>query len=190
MLDGAIAAVEINGTDQTRNNLVSWEGRYGPGSASHASLVSARTNPQRRRAFERWLWDAFRTGQSQGELFERLRELAGDGYPLAAYLFFLNDIDRFAPIAPRTFDEAFRRLGIDLRTSGRCSWANYADFNDALEAVRARLTAIRALLTLWTTPSEPFFTPMLRSFLRNMKGGVEILRDTKKEARQAKEENR
>ncbi|WP_277970144.1 hypothetical protein [Sphingomonas echinoides] len=139
MLDGAIAAIEIEGTDRTRNNLVSWEGRYGPGSASHASLVSARTNSQRRQAFERWLWGAFRTGSQPGELFERLRELAGDCYPLAAYLFFLIDIDRFAPIAPRTFDEAFRRLGIDLRTSGHCSWANYAGFNDVLEAVRARL---------------------------------------------------
>lgn len=119
MLDGAIAAIEIKGTDQTRNNLVSWEGRYGLGSANHASLVSARTNPQRRRAFERWLWDAFRIGSQPDELFERLRELTGDGYPLAAYLFFLIDIDRFAPIAPRTFDEAFRRLGIDLRTSER-----------------------------------------------------------------------
>jgi hypothetical protein len=139
ILERAIDAIEITGNDQTRNNLVSWEGRYGPGSAGHATLLTARTDPGRRRAFERWLMDAFRGDADPGPLFERLRTLAGDGYPLAAYLFFLIDIDRFAPIAPRTFDEAFRRLGMGLTTSGRCSWANYEAFNDALEAVRDRL---------------------------------------------------
>lgn len=137
----AIEAIEIPGNDQTRNNLVSWEGRYGPGSAGHATLLAARNDHGRRRSVERWLMDAFRADADYGQLFERLRGLAGDGYPLAAYLFFLIDIDRFAPIAPRTFDEAFRRLGIDLTTSGRCSWDNYVAFNNALEAVRERLKA-------------------------------------------------
>lgn len=141
ILERAIEAIEIPGNDQTRNNLVSWEGRYGPGSAGHATLLAARTDPARRWALERWLMDGFRSDADRGELFERLRGLAGDGYPLAAYLFFLIDIDRFAPIAPRTFDEAFRRLGIDLTTSGRCSWDNYEAFNDALEAVRERLAS-------------------------------------------------
>lgn len=53
--------------------------------------------------------------------------------------FFLRDIERFAPIAPRTFDAAFSRLGIDLVTSGRCSWENYQLYNEAIEAVRERL---------------------------------------------------
>ncbi|MFS0772932.1 hypothetical protein [Sphingomonas sp. 1P08PE] len=141
ILERAIHAVEIPGNDQTRNNLVSWEGRYGPGSAGHATLLAARNDPARRRALERWMMDAFRGEHDHGQLFERLRGLAGDGYPLAAYLFFLVDVDRFAPIAPRTFDEAFRRLGIGLGTSGRCSWDNYAAFNDALDDVRERLAS-------------------------------------------------
>ncbi len=74
MLDATIAAIAIKGTDQTRNNLVSWEGRYGPGSASHASLVSARTNPQRRRAFELWLWDAFCIGSQPNTLTEAVMQ--------------------------------------------------------------------------------------------------------------------
>lgn len=139
ILNRTIAAIEISGNDQTRNNLVSWEGRYGPASAGHAPLLTARENPKRRAAFERWLWDAFRSQTPPDILFERFRELAGNGYPLAAYLFFLIDIDRFGPIAPMTFDEAFRRLGIPLATSGRCSWENYAAFNEAIEAVRKLL---------------------------------------------------
>jgi hypothetical protein len=139
ILERAIGAIELSGNDQTRNNLVSWEARYGPGSASHTALVAAQGHPATRSAFERWLMDAFRIGGEAGELFERFRRLAGDGYPLAAYLFFLIDIERFAPIAPRTFDVAFSRLGIDVRTSGHCSWQNYRDYNAALEAVRGHL---------------------------------------------------
>lgn len=120
---------------------MSWEARYGPGTASHATLLAARTDPSRRTAFERWLWDAFRSDSDPVALSERFRGLAGDGHPLAAYLFFLIDIEGYAPVAPRTFDVAFRRLGIEVRTSGRCSWDNYAAYNEALESVRARLVA-------------------------------------------------
>lgn len=139
ILDHAIESIELPGNDQTRNNLVSWEGRYGPGSASHAALLTARTDLKRRQTAEQWLWDAFKGEVPDDDLFERLRSLAGDGYPLAAYLFFLRDIARFAPIAPRTFDEAFRLLGVGLVMSGRCSWPNYAAYNEALESVRKRL---------------------------------------------------
>jgi hypothetical protein len=141
ILERTIAAIEIGGDDQHRNNLVPWEGRYGPSSAAHTPLVSAMRDPQRRTRYERLFIAAFRLQMDSGHCFERLRELAGDGYPLAAYLFFLIDIDRFAPIAPRTFDEAFRRLGLDFVTSGRCSWENYTSYNAALEAVRAKLVA-------------------------------------------------
>ena len=88
---------------------------------------------------ERWLYEAFVTREDEAASFEAFRVLAGDGYPLAAYLFFLIQADRFAPIGPQTFDAAFRLLGIDLTTSGRCSWENYRHFNDALDAIRGRL---------------------------------------------------
>lgn len=134
-----ISAIEIDGDEQSRNNLVPWKARFGPGSAAHAALIAARDQPAARRRLDQWLFDAFVARTEAGPLFERFRELAGDGYPLAAYTFFLLDMDRFAPIAPQTFDTVFERLGIDLSTSGRCSWENYGAYNDALEAVRDRL---------------------------------------------------
>lgn len=140
ILRDAIEAIEIHGNDQTRNNLVAWEERYGPGSAGHSPLLIALKQPAQRRKFDDWFWRAFREGDASDEdLFEEFRFLAGDGYPLIAYLFFLRSIDRFAPIAPRTFDAAFARLGISLTTSGKCSWGNYFEFNEAIEAVRRRL---------------------------------------------------
>ena len=138
-LERLISAIEIDGDDQSRNNLVPWQGRFGPSSTAHAALLTARAQPAARQRWDEWLFNAFVTREEPGALFEQFRDLAGDGYPLAAYLFFLLDIDRFAPIAPRTFDTAFERLGIDLSTSGRCSWENYAAYNGALGSVRARL---------------------------------------------------
>lgn len=55
ILDQAVDAIELPGNDQTRNNLVSWEGRYGPGSASHAALLTSRTGLTRRRTVEQIL---------------------------------------------------------------------------------------------------------------------------------------
>lgn len=89
ILESAIAAIEIGGNDQTRNNLVAWEDRYGPGSAGHSQLTAAPAQKSQREKFDRWFWNAFReTGRSDDRLFEDFRTLAGDGYPLAAYIFF------------------------------------------------------------------------------------------------------
>lgn len=140
ILENAITAIEIGGNDQTRNNLVAWQDRYGPGSSGHSQLIAARSQKAQRAKFDLWFWLAFRDSSHSDEyLFEAFRALAGDGYPLAAYIFFLRDIERFAPIAPRTFDAAFARLGIDFVTSGKCSWENYRAYNETIEAVRARL---------------------------------------------------
>ena len=162
ILERAVAAIEIGGNDQSRNNLVSWEGRYGPASAGHTALLTALGDKVRRVKFEQWFWDAFHQNEPLGVLFERLRALAGDGYPLAAYLFFLIDVDHFAPIAPRTFDEAFRRLGVPLVTSGRCSWTNYKEFNDAIEAVRVLLIAKPGLSDARHIDAHSFLWMMVR----------------------------
>lgn len=139
ILEHAISAIEIGGNEQQRNNLVPWDGRYGPSTIAHAVFLAARARPDSRRRIEQWLFDAFTGSSEAGQLFERFREIAGDGYALPAYLFFLIDDERFAPIAPRTFDEAFRRLGIPVTTSGQCSWPNYKAYNAALEEVRREL---------------------------------------------------
>jgi hypothetical protein len=139
ILEHTINAIEIGGNEQQRNNLVPWDGRYGPSTVAHAVFLAARARPDARSRIERWLFDAFASEHEPAELFERFRGIAGDGYALPAYFFFLIDDERFAPIAPRTFDEAFRRLGITLTTSGQCSWPNYRAYNDALEDVRREL---------------------------------------------------
>jgi hypothetical protein len=82
---------------------------------------------------------------NEGVTFDRMGELTGAKYPLLAYLYFLQDMDRFMPVQPTTFDRAFRGLGIELVTLRNCSWENYQRFNAALGEVRTALASIDGL---------------------------------------------
>jgi hypothetical protein len=141
-----IDAIEINvPRRQVRNNLVDWPNRYGHKYLSHRSLLDAKSDRAMRYEFEKWFFAFFKTPKSDEEAFEEFRELAGNRYDLVAYLFFLKDWDRFMPIAPVTFDKAFRLFGFDLVTSGRCSWANYARYNENLLEVQRALRHFRGI---------------------------------------------
>lgn len=138
ILNNVIASIEMEG-GYDRNNLVRWENRFGHLNRSHYALLDARLDNEHRSAFERLFFDLFLDRSDEATVFERLCSLAGRRYDLLAYLFFLKDMNRFMPIATRTFDEAFELLGIDLVTTGRCSWENYTGYNNALADVQSAL---------------------------------------------------
>ena len=52
----------------------------------------------------------------------------GAKYDLLAYLFFIKDCSRFLPIRAKEFDKRFELLGVDFKTSFKCSWENYAQY--------------------------------------------------------------
>jgi hypothetical protein len=139
ILERVIEAIEINVPRRNiRNNLVDWPNRYGHKHLSHRALLDAKSHRTMRHELEKWFFSFFKTSKSEEQAFEEFRGLAGNRYDLVAYLFFLKDWDRFMPIAPATFDKAFRLFGSDLVTSGRCSWANYCRYNaNLLEVQRA-----------------------------------------------------
>ena len=140
ILAHVINAIEINLPSRgIRNNLVDWPNRYGYKYLSHRALLDAKSNRTMRYEFEKWFFAFFKTPRSEERAFEEFRGLAGNRYDLVAYLFFLKDWDRFMPIAPTTFDKAFRLFGSDLVTSGRCSWVNYTGYNEHLLEVRRAL---------------------------------------------------
>lgn len=146
ILARVIDAIEINDARRRiKNNLVDWPNRYGYKYLSHRALLDAKSNRTMRYAFERWFFAFFKTSKSEEKAFAEFRELAGNRYDLVAYLFFLKDWNRFMPIAPNTFDKAFRLFGSDLVTSGRCSWANYARFNENLLQVQRALRHFRGI---------------------------------------------
>ncbi len=140
ILSKVIRAIEIN-----YNNLVAWQNRRGPQSQKHKALLKARSDPSRRRELEQWFFDFFHDRSDEAEAFESFRELAGNNYDLAAYVFFLKDWLRFMPIAPQYFDEAFKLFGIELVTSRNISWENYSRYNNALSAIRRSLVEVAGI---------------------------------------------
>jgi hypothetical protein len=147
ILRRAIAAIEIQESRLNLiNNLVFWQNRYGHSNRDHRVLLEATLDARLRREIERELFTLYREGASEEEnTFDRLRDLTGGKYPLLGYLFFLKDMDRFAPIQPTTFDRVFNDLQIDLVTLRHCSWANYQQFNAALAAIKSALALMPGL---------------------------------------------
>jgi hypothetical protein len=146
ILNRTITAIEISESGLTDgNNLVPWSNRWGHANRDHRVLLEAGSNPKLRRDLEYLLFGLFRGNADEGTTFDRLSELTGGKYPLMAYLYFLNDMDRFMPIQPTGFDSAFRALGIEFSTLRQCSWKNYADYNQTLAALRPPLEASTGL---------------------------------------------
>jgi hypothetical protein len=140
ILERVIHAIEVQEPRRhIKNNLVDWPNRYGHKHRSHRAILDAKNDRAARRDLEKWFFDFFKTSKSDEKAFESFRSLAGNRYDIIAYLFFLKDWNRFMPIAPTTFDKAFRLLDFDLVTSGHCSWSNYVRYNKSLMAIRQAL---------------------------------------------------
>ncbi len=163
ILERVIRAIEINDTQRgLRNNLVAWIPRHGAGSRSHLPLLSARSDATARRKLEGWFLDFFQDRLSPPEAFEKFCDLTRRRYDVPAYLFFLKDWTRFMPIAPTTFDRAFRLLDIDLVTSGQCSWANYERYNAALGAVQRALQEVAGIADARLIDAQTFCWMLVR----------------------------
>ncbi|GEO19259.1 hypothetical protein [Microvirga aerophila] len=140
ILKRTIASIEITAVGEIEtNNMVAWQNRYGHASRSHRALLDAYDVPDATRTIEALLFDFYLDRLAPELSFDRIRDFTGARYDLLAYLFFLKDDTRFMPILTSTFDAAFEALGIELVTKQRCSWENYARYNEALQEIRAAL---------------------------------------------------
>ncbi|MGB3975087.1 MAG: HNH endonuclease [bacterium] len=128
--EAAIAAIEIND-----NNLVSWQGRYGKESRPHHPLYQALEEQHELKAVEDTLFKLYRETKDE-ESFVELVHIFGKRYPILAYLFFIKDRSRYLPIAPTYFDVGFQLLGVDFKTTRRCSWGNYITYIKIISKVK------------------------------------------------------
>lgn len=136
ILDRVIDAIEIHKSDEYRNNLVRWTGRFGSARRTHKALLEAKVNAEATRCMEQAFYNFFREDLVDEEAFELLRRQVGPRYDVLAYLHYVLDSRRFMPVAPQTFAEAFKLLGIDDLPARKCSWPSYCQYNDSLQAVR------------------------------------------------------
>lgn len=163
ILDKVIGAIEIQETaPNLRNNLVAWQNRYGHKNRSHRAILDAKADNTLGRTFEQWFFDFFKDSSTDEEAFESFRKLVGNRYDLIAYMFFLKDWKRFMPIAPTTFDEALRLLGIDLVTAHHCSWQNYSSYNEGLLAVQQALRDLEGVADVRLIDAHSFCWMLVR----------------------------
>lgn len=84
---------------------------------------------------ERILFDLY-CNRKDRECFDRLCDVFGRKYDLLAYLYFILDPNSYLPLRSSIFDKVFKKLKINLQTSGRCSWENYQYFLNTVAHVR------------------------------------------------------
>ena len=142
LLDRVIEAIEIQGDEENRNNLVHWEPRRGEDSRAHRKLLEAREDRHAQRDLERILFDLYTREMPEAKAFEALAERIGRRYDVLAYLFFILDKQRFLPISTRAFERALELLEIPLALSQKASWANYQDYLARIRAVQEQLARV------------------------------------------------
>ncbi len=135
---GQIVRSTILAIELPDNNTVPWQARYGEEVRPHHGLYLAMDDKALREEVERALYNLYRQ-ERDGACFDELVRLLGRKYSLLAYLMFLKDSSCYLPIATRSFDQAFELLGVDHKTSFKCSWENYVAFLDVINQVRLLL---------------------------------------------------
>lgn len=140
IIEQTIDAIEIQASHgNLTNNLVFWQNRFGHANRDHRALIEAKTSGVGLRHLEDLIFRLYQTEADEPAIFEALKDVTGGKYPLLAFLFFLRDMSRFMPIQPTGFDRAFEAIGLDLHTRGKCSWANYKAFNEALSNIQGAI---------------------------------------------------
>ena len=164
-----INAIEIHedkGLGIEQNNLLVWW----PPAVAHRLIIDIRSEGgARRKELESHLRDLYLDRRDEAQIFADLsgKEMLGRNYPLLGYLFFLKDIDHFAPVTPGGLQAGLVEIGADLLLKGRASWENYQAFLSRLEAIREELarqtsTKVRLIdahsfvwvIGSWSRPSE------------------------------------
>lgn len=135
---GKIAQAVVRAIEMPKNNLVRWQARYGKTAHPHQPLYEAEKQQEGLLRVERYLFALYREKQEERS-FNELVDIFGKTYPLIAYLFFLKDRSRYLPIAPTFFDRAFELLGVEFKTSHKCSWENYLIYISLIRELKGML---------------------------------------------------
>ena len=68
--------------------------------------------------------------------FEKAVKIFGGRYDLIAYLFFIKDKNKYLPISPKRFEQAFNLFGIDIKLQYNCSWTNYSEYINLIAKIK------------------------------------------------------
>ena len=135
---GKIILATIETIEFPDNNLVPWQNRYGEQNRPHQPLFEAIGNSIKTEEVESALFNLYHSSNDE-QIFDELIKIFGRNYSLLAYLYFIKDNSKYLPIAPTYFDRAFSLLGIEFKTSQRCSWENYFIYLQIISDIKIML---------------------------------------------------
>jgi hypothetical protein len=116
-----------NAINVKSNNLIDWRKKD-----DFKKLKANKEN-------EQFLYDFFKSKIKDDSAFDNFVEI-GFSYQLIAYLFFIKNHQKYMPISQEKFDEIFRSINIDFKTSHNCSWRNYLGYNEIIKQFRKQLS--------------------------------------------------
>lgn len=135
---GEILKKIIKSIELKSNNLVRWQNRNGENARPHKLIYEAKENTSNCQSLEECIFKLYRCNQPE-QSFNDLVHLIGKRYPVVAYLFFLKDCSKYLPIAPKTFEESFNYLGVDIKLSHNCTWESYQIFIRLINQIKSML---------------------------------------------------
>ena len=104
---------------------------------------------------EKLFFDFFKSKVKDEIAFNKFIQI-GFSYQLIAYLFFIKNSQKYAPISQERFDAIFASLNIDFKTSNNCSWKNYLQYSEILNSFKKYLSKLHKDITLLDTHSFLF----------------------------------
>lgn len=119
--DGSISGFVTDFLFQQDMNLIDWRKRDDLRKADMAQM-------------DKTLYLIFCNNDAKTAFNHALPELRD--YGLLSTLFFLRDMNQFAPVRPRRFDKLFSYLGLDFKMIWCISWDNYSAYNNILQQAR------------------------------------------------------
>jgi len=144
---GKIIDLLIKAIDLKTNNLLIHDDRRGKEARQDVSLLKAKEDSAYLNKYEQILFDFYKDKISDKEAFASILKMAGKNYPFLSYLFFLKSSRKYLPIAPVTFDNIFKELELEFRTSRKCSWDNYNNYLSILQKVQKFLILQEDIVT-------------------------------------------
>lgn len=84
---------------------------------------------------ETLLYNLYLTNED-AKSFEMAVKIFGGRYDMIAFLFFIKDRNKYLPISPKRFEEAFKVFGIDIKLQYNCSWENYSQYLNLISKIK------------------------------------------------------
>lgn len=120
----AIMNTVKHGGQVVNNNLIVWRSK------------DTLKNMPASKELDATLYDLYKSKVADETSFDRLQRIDLN-YQFIAYLFFIKEQNKFAPISQEKFDKIFSLIGLpNFKTSRNISWENYSEFLDIIKQVQ------------------------------------------------------